>query len=82
MHKPAMEWTPRGAHKAHHLEFLAAQILISLLLIQKVGKGGPTYADPAFTGESFWDDSGKLKRRQLLDSYTQHTQKCRACSKV
>jgi len=50
--------------------------------VQKVGNGGPVYKDPAYTGESFWDDSGKLKRRQLLDSYTQHTQKCLACSKV
>lgn len=50
--------------------------------LKKVGNGGPVYKDPAYTGESFWDDSGKLKRRQLLDSYTQHTQKCLACSKL
>jgi len=53
-----------------------------ILVGQRVGKGGPEYADPGYTGESFWDDSGKLKRRQLLDSYAQHTQKCSACKKV
>lgn len=48
----------------------------------KAANGGPVYKEPAYTGDSFWDDSGKLKRRQLLDSYTQHTQKCSACSKL
>lgn len=50
--------------------------------LKGVGKGGPVYAEPSHTGDPFWDDSGKLKRRQLLDSYTHHTQKCSACKKL
>ena len=48
------------------------------------GGGGPTYP-PEPTGlisGSFWDNSGKLKRTEVLNRFTQHTSKCAACSKV
>ena len=52
-------------------------------LADKAG-GGPDYAangqvrDP----DPFRNSLGKLRRRELLDRYSQHTQHCAACSQV
>ena len=51
-------------------------------MAQRVGMGGPKFAEPAYTGGNWWGDNGKLRREHVLDSYSQHTAKCTACSKV
>jgi len=58
------------------------KIELETMSVQRVGMGGPKYANPAYTGEHWWEDNGKLRRRHILDSYAQHTSKCTACSKV
>ena len=50
-------------------------------LAQKAG-GGPQYANGGAVGDPFRDSLGKLRRRELLDRYSQHTQHCAACSQV
>ena len=45
------------------------------------GGSGPDYEGGQCT-ESYRADSGRLDRRALLDRYTQHTVKCKACSQV
>ena len=50
-------------------------------LTQKAG-GGPEYAGGGAVGDPFRDSLGKLRRRELLDRHSQHTQHCAACSQV
>lgn len=50
-------------------------------LMQKAG-GGPEYAEGGAVGDPFRDSLGKLRRRELLDRFSQHTQHCAACSQV
>ena len=49
-------------------------------LVNEAG-GGPSYG-PDTVHQSMWDDSGRLKRRQLLDRHSQHTAHCSSCSEV
>lgn len=44
--------------------------------------GGPVYPIEDRLADPFRDSLGKLRRRELLDRYTQHTQHCAACSRV
>lgn len=60
----------------------AGKCIELISIMQRIGKGGPRYTEPALTGEAFWDDSGKLRRRSVLDNYSQHTHHCGACSRV
>ena len=50
--------------------------------MQREGGGGPQFADPGFTDDSWWAHNGRLKREHVLDNFTQHTSKCKSCQKV
>ena len=43
--------------------------------------GGPQYAG-ADAPEAWRNGLGQLRRRELLDRYSQHTQNCASCRKV
>ena len=66
----------------HNVAISPACILHSQYCTQGKGGGGPTFSEPALTERTFWNSAGKLKREEMLDNYSQHTQHCTACSRV